>query len=694
MRRLVVVLMFSLWVGGSSAPNPEMTAPESTPIVVTRTAVADQLGFYLTAAAERRPADDAIAAMQRGLELVRKGEADAAVASFERAAELLPGIADWAHVLAASAAATAGDTATVRRLLDATDPLLAREWGWRARVWAARDAGDPERALRIAGEVASELTDAAARAELFLMVGRTGLERRDTAVARDGFRSAIREAPASVHAIDAARALSALSDLTPDDHLAIGSLYLRHRNIDRGLAGVDRYLASGRGTAEERARVRLEAARALFEGRQYVQAERRLISLATVTEAPDVAAEATLLLGRAQYRQGKAAARATLLGTATTFPAERAAADALFIVGDLDHDKGNLAGASELYRRAMEAHPSSEPAGESAMRLGALEFTAGRFAAAASIYDEYRTHHTNGRRYQQATYWAARAYQSAGQTDTAYARFTEAIASDPASYYGIRASDLRGDGGWHTLLAPSPVTGQQNATETEGALVRLDVLDQLGLERESAHELDRVKRHFAQHDGSFYALAEGFHDRGKTLAGILLGRDLRRREGAWNRRLLQIVFPFPYREEIIRYSERQGIDPYLVAGLIRQESMFNPTARSSAGAIGLMQIMPPTGKSLARQEGVGFQLSKLRDPAFNLRLGTRFVADLLGRYDGRLTYTLAAYNAGPTRVARWRNLPEATEDDLFAERIPFAETRDYVKIVQQNARIYRAVYAE
>ena len=122
--------------------------------------------------------------------------------------------------------------------------------------------------------------------------------------------------------------------------------------------------------------------------------------------------------------------------------------------------------------------------------------------------------------------------------------------------------------------------------------------------------------------------------------------------------------------------------------------MFNPTARSSAGAIGLMQVMPATGRGLARRVGSTFAVTKLREPTYNIQLGTLFMADLLGRYDGRLSYVLAAYNAGPSRVARWRNMPEARDPDLFAERIPFAETRDYVKIVQQNARIYEALYSQ
>jgi soluble lytic murein transglycosylase len=176
------------------------------------------------------------------------------------------------------------------------------------------------------------------------------------------------------------------------------------------------------------------------------------------------------------------------------------------------------------------------------------------------------------------------------------------------------------------------------------------------------------------------------------VAGMLLGREIQRREGEWNARLLRIVFPFPHRELVEREARRNGLDPFMVAGLIRQESMFNPIAVSPAGAVGLMQIMPATGQMLARRAGVSaFQPSMLRQPELNVRLGTLFLADLLAR-NGTPTEAFAAYNAGPGRLAQWRSFPEIRDEEMFAERIPFAETRDYVKILSFNTRLYRMLY--
>jgi soluble lytic murein transglycosylase len=146
------------------------------------------------------------------------------------------------------------------------------------------------------------------------------------------------------------------------------------------------------------------------------------------------------------------------------------------------------------------------------------------------------------------------------------------------------------------------------------------------------------------------------------------------------------MYPLPYQAVIEREARARGLDPYFVAALIRQESRFNRNAKSGAGAVGLMQVMPATGKRL------GASVGSLTDAETNIKLGTRFLGDLIRMYDERLDLVLAAYNAGPSRANRWRSFPEFAAQDLFVERIPFEETRDYVKVVQLNAAIYRAIY--
>lgn len=643
-----------------------------------------------------QPAEDpgkGLAEMRRGIGLSRAGDVAGALEAFDHAASLLPSLGDWSRALAAEAAAGAGDTASVRRLLAAMDPELVRERGWRAVVEARRNADDPAGALEAATAYARELPSAAARAEAWVQIAELRLALGDTSAARVAFRTVLETAPQTRVAVDAARALGGLPGIGPEDRLLIGRTYLRHGNMDRGAAGVDAYLAAGLGSPAERAELRLEVGRRLFQARRYAQAERRLTALANEVPTRRIAADALLLAGRSQYRQNKiTAGRKTFERVAAEYPNEPAAAEALFILADLEHDAGNLARAREYYRRAMADHPDIAQAGLAAMRLGGLAHIEGDFGEAVSIFERYRRQQTDPGRTQQAAYWAALSYLRMGDRARAEERLREVLQMDPITYYGMRAADLLGESVWRTALAPEPPAAREPA-DLENVVFRLGALRELGLDDAVAYEIDRARHAYAQDREALYRLAEAFHERGETFAAIRLGRELRRTEGRWNARLLRIVYPFPYRETILREARRRNLDPYLVAGLIRQESMFLPGAVSPAGAVGLMQIMPATGRQLGRQAGLGnITPARLKDPEINIKLGTMYLATMLERYGGNVTDALVAYNAGPTRVVRWRDLPEYQDLEVFTERIPFAETRDYVKIVQQNARLYAALY--
>ncbi len=151
------------------------------------------------------------------------------------------------------------------------------------------------------------------------------------------------------------------------------------------------------------------------------------------------------------------------------------------------------------------------------------------------------------------------------------------------------------------------------------------------------------------------------------------------------------AYAMPFESSIRRWSAKEGLNPMLVAGLIRQESAFEPEAHSNKDAFGLMQLLPKTARILARQSRIGYSRSRLFDPDYNIRLGTLYLAGLVKSF-GSIEAALAAYNAGEDRVTFWtsgqtyRSLPE------FTDSIPFTETREYVEIVSRNADIYSKIY--
>lgn len=630
-----------------------------------------------------------LAALERADQLAAAGRADDAMAAYDRAATLLPEIDEWINLHAARAAAINGDTQVVAQRLGTVNPAIARDWGWSARVDAFENAGARSRAIAIADSAAAQFTGSN-RAAANTRAGTLRLEAGDTDAARKSFRSAL---SASRTAYDAARALSEMPGLTPDDRLIIGRVYLRGGNIERAAAGIRAYLDAGHGTAVERHRLRLDLGRAYFRAGDYVNAERTLRAVAENAPA-GLAAPALYDAARAQYRRGEVAqARTTLRTVATRFAGSGTAARAYYLLADLDEDDRRFDEAAANFQRAIRTGADSEEVGLSYMRLAGMHFSRGEHAAARDAFDAYVARYPSGRRADQAKYWSALARLELGDTAAAMERFAAVRRSDPMSYYAARAADQLDESyiaAFNLRAAPSVPALDSAALR---GLARVDLLRDAGWAGPAAAEMQRTRTAFGNDREDRYALAEALNERGFTNDGISIGLELRRRE-PWNPRLLRIVYPFPYRDIVMRAARSHGIDPFLAAGLIRQESLFNPHALSPAGAIGLMQVMPPTGARIARRLGIPFTPDQLRDPHVNVTIGMQFLADMIAEYDGRLDAVLAAYNAGPARVERWKVFPEWSSADLFSERIPYEETRDYVKIVQRNARLYEALYSE
>jgi soluble lytic murein transglycosylase len=194
------------------------------------------------------------------------------------------------------------------------------------------------------------------------------------------------------------------------------------------------------------------------------------------------------------------------------------------------------------------------------------------------------------------------------------------------------------------------------------------------------------------------SLAEIFNDSGSYIRAIeALKRAV---PGYFTMEISQIprpiwesLFPRPYWDELKRDAEKNHLDPYLVASLIRQESEFNPAAISPANAMGLMQLLPGVGKGTARELKIRhFSTDQLLNPNTNLQLGTRYFKHMVDHYDGQVEYALAAYNAGEDRVDQWRKDGNFKSVEEFVESIPFTETREYVQAIMRNAVLYRLLY--
>jgi soluble lytic murein transglycosylase len=212
------------------------------------------------------------------------------------------------------------------------------------------------------------------------------------------------------------------------------------------------------------------------------------------------------------------------------------------------------------------------------------------------------------------------------------------------------------------------------------------------MDTEARFELDALDEAAGTSPDRVAATAHAFLEHGQPSRAVRLAQRLID-GGQRDARAYRLLYPLLDRDELTRDAHANGLDPALVAGLIRQESNFNPRAVSVANARGLMQVLPSVGEEVAQAlKYPVWNPALLLDPDANLQLGTAHLAAYTRQY-GPLPRVLAAYNAGGSRVTRWSTKAGTNDPELFVERIPFVETRDYVRVVQRNAAMYRALYS-
>jgi soluble lytic murein transglycosylase len=226
----------------------------------------------------------------------------------------------------------------------------------------------------------------------------------------------------------------------------------------------------------------------------------------------------------------------------------------------------------------------------------------------------------------------------------------------------------------------------------DSAAARIRLLRGLRLDTEVALELDRIRALAGSDAEQLLTAANTLRALGYGSRAIQAAQVAQSRGARPDARLYRLIYPDPFMDMVSVEAAQYGLNVNLLAGLIRQESLFNPSATSPAGARGLMQVMPALGGQLAHSFGFRqWDPVLLWQPDVNARLGVKHLADLLGS-QAHVFHVLASYNAGANRVERWLAKHGADDPEVFVERIPFVETRDYVRIVSRNGRVYRELY--
>ena len=377
-------------------------------------------------------------------------------------------------------------------------------------------------------------------------------------------------------------------------------------------------------------------------------------------------------------------------------------------------DAKNKGEENYFLQTALTAWPNAVEVAGAQFELAWMEHENKNFARSSQMFIEHLARYvdkdTTNRG--KAGYWAARDSERAGKTAEACALYDAVIYRYSANWYGYLAQqrvaamscpdsrnlDPQVAKAVANLKTVTVAAETSTAKEIERA-AKSDQLSTIGLFDWAIDELEEAKKTAQNSPKINLALARHYRFKGDNVNALLalaksypdysqmfpeeMGRD------EW-----EIFYPLIAWNDIRKWATQRRLDPYQVAGLIRQESVFNPRAASHANAYGLMQLIMPTAKSVARKYGAASpnSVSDLFQPALNIELGTAYMRDQLDKY-GRIEYMAVAYNAGPGRVAPWRaSLP--LEIDEFVEAIPFRETKGYVQGVIRNAAQYRRLYDE
>jgi soluble lytic murein transglycosylase len=380
-------------------------------------------------------------------------------------------------------------------------------------------------------------------------------------------------------------------------------------------------------------------------------------------------------------------------------------ADALFSSGNMYLLSRDYAKAVEYYGYLAAHFPNDKNAPAAHWKAGWLSYRQHLYPEAERIFDEQIKLYPSAVETVAALYWRARLFETQDHEPAQAAANYRAIVRAYEHFFYAQMARERLAALHGTQPAAEPQLDQFQPApephlvdafpEDSPHLAKARLLANAGLNEYIA---DEIKADPDSSSWSALAEAQIYSSYGETYRGI---RALKRALPGSSSASIQsiplaywrILFPEAWWDTIQAESAKNNLDPYLVASLIRQESEFDPSAISYANAWGLMQIRPtPEGAKLAREEGIAhFQAYQLLDPEMNIRLGTRYLHELMDKFGGVQEYALAAYNAGDSRVVDWQAAGPYSGMDEFVESIPFTQTREYVEAILRNEETYRAI---
>ncbi|HRH40926.1 MAG TPA: lytic transglycosylase domain-containing protein [Pyrinomonadaceae bacterium] len=413
-------------------------------------------------------------------------------------------------------------------------------------------------------------------------------------------------------------------------------------------------------------------------------------------------------------------AKTTLEEMRRTFPNNPLTPKTVVAVGMIARDQKNKADESYLLQSALTNYPNAVEVAQAQFELAWLQHDTKNFALSSQMLTEhlgrYADKDTTNRG--KAGYWSARDSERAGKINEACALYDALIYRYNSNWYGYLASQRLASlkalnncktppnfgkdsiiGKAINNLKSVTVAPETSTIKEQERFGKAEQLSIIGLFDWAIEELNSATKTASNSPKVNLAIAKLYRLRGDNTGALLaLARSYPDYSQMFPEEMgkeeWDIFYPLSYWDQIKNWSKNRNLEPYQVAGFIRQETVFSPRAKSGANAYGLMQLLIPTARILAKKYGNESPISPetLFQPALNIELGTAYIRDMYDKF-GRVEYVAIAYNAGPGRVPQWQStLP--FEMDEFVEAIPFKETKGYVQGIIRNSAQYRRLYDE
>jgi soluble lytic murein transglycosylase len=557
-------------------------------------------------------------------------------------------------------------------------------------------AGRKQAAIPALERIATSCPSAAPPA--LLALGDARLVAGDRAGAAAAFDAVDRGYPAAEEARQARARLRPLASLLPPRStqeralllLERGEALLAARQTNDGIAAL-RQIPLASLPAEQADRARVVLGRALVSrGRSH---EARSL-LQKVGPGSPYAAEAAYQLARDRARRTHTPDAFELV--ADRFPNTHGGEEALLAIANHYQKDALDELALPWWRRLLSEYPDGRHVERAAWVVGWGDFRARRYEDAARTLETAARLRPPSGATPGLLYWAARARLALAQIDRARLLLEETVQRYKYAYHGLRAREALARLGGPSpsegpaFVAVTPPAGpplpEPRATRLRGLLL-IDALEEADDELQLVPQTSLVKATRAWIDWREGRLRPAITAMKSAYPEWIGEAGDRLPDEVW-----RILFPLRYESTLRESAQEEGLDPALVAAIILQESTFDTAALSRAGARGLMQVMPATGRRIARDKGVRYRRAALHDPEISLDFGTHYLRKMSDRFSGDVEKVLAAYNAGPHRVDAWTAVRGELSSEDFIESIPFSETRTYVMIVLANREQYRRLY--